>query len=149
MTELTGRPAAALECAKALIARREHSVFELRRKLRDRGHAGEADAVIDALTAAGLVDDERYARVWVIARIGRKAEGRRRLVAGLITRGVPGALAETVVADELPDAAERALLRRSAEALEARGCDRRAVARRLLARGFPEGAVRRVTAVDP
>lgn len=150
MAELTGSAAAALRTAKALIARRDHSVAELRRKLHGRGHdTGDADAAIDALTAAGLLDDERYARAWVTARTGRKAEGRRRLVAELVTRGVPGPLAETVVTEELPDAAERALLRSSAEALRAAGHDRLAVARRLLARGFPEGAVRRVTAVDP
>ena len=147
--ELTGRAAAALQIAKALIARRDHSVFDLRRKLHDRGHQDDADAVIDALTAAGLLDDERYARAWVTARTGRKAEGRRRLVAELVTRGVPEPLAETVVADELPDAAEQALLRSSAEALRAAGHDRFAVARRLLARGFPEGAVRRVTEAAP
>ena len=147
--ELTGRAAAALQTAKALIARRDHSVFDLRRKLHDRGYHGVADAVIDALTAAGLLDDERYARAWVTARTGRKAEGRRRLVAELVTRGVPDTLAETVVADELPDVAEQALLRSSAEALRAAGHDRFAVARRLLARGFPEGAVRRVTEIDP
>ena len=148
MTALTGHAAAALECAKELIARREHSVFELRRKLQQRGHAPVADAVIESLTRAGLLDDERFARAWLTARIGRKAEGRRRLVAELIRRGVSDSVAEAVVEDELPVAVEQELLRSSASALRATGHGRDAIARRLLARGFPAAAVRRAVAMD-
>ncbi len=148
MEALTGQAAAALEYAKGLIARREHSVFELRRKLRQRGHAAVAGAVIDSLTRAGLLDDERFARVWVAARIGRKAEGRRRLRAELIKRGVGDSVAETVVDEELPVAVERELLRSSAAALRAGGHSRDAIARRLLVRGFPAEAVRRTVSMD-
>ncbi len=148
MGALTGQAAAALEYAKELIARREHSVFELRRKLHQRGHASVAGAVIDSLTRAGLLDDERFARVWVAARTGRKAEGRRRLVAELIKRGVRDSVAEAVVDEELPVAVERELLRSSAAALRAGGYSRDAIARRLLTRGFPAAAVRRTVAMD-
>lgn len=148
MTALTGHAATALECAKELIARREHSVFELRRKLQQRGHAPVADAVIESLTRAGLLGDERFARAWLTARTGRRAEGRRRLVAELIRRGVSDSVAEAVVEDELPVAVEQELLRFSASALRAAGHGRDAIARRLLARGFPAAAVRRAVAMD-
>ena len=104
--------------------------------------------VIDSLTRAGLLDDERFARAWLAARIGRKAEGRRRLVAELIRRGVSDSVAEAVVEDELPVAVEQELLRSSASALRAAGHGRDAIARRLLARGFPAAAVRRAVAMD-
>ena len=148
MTALTGHAATALECAKELIARREHSVFELRRKLQQKGHAPVTDAVIESLTRAGLLDDERFARAWLTARTGRKAEGRRRLVAELIRRGVSDSVAEAVVEDELPVAVEQELLRSSASALRAAGHGRDAIARRLLARGFPAAAVRRAVAMN-
>jgi regulatory protein len=148
VADLTGPAIAALEFAKELIARREHSVFELRRKLHQRGYAAAAEAVIDSLTRAGLLDDERYARAWVAVRTGRKTEGRRRLVAELIKRGVRDTVAEAVVAEELPVAKEQELLRSSAAALRAGGHSRNAIARRLLARGFPPAAVRRITAMD-
>ena len=148
MADLTGRSVQALEFAKGLIARRDHSVFELRRKLHRKGHADVADAVIESLTGTGLLDDQRYARAWVGARTGRKAEGRRRLVAELVKRGVAGSVAEAVVDEELPVAEEQELLRSSAEALLASGHSRDAIARRLLAKGFPPAAVRRMTATD-
>ena len=144
MAELTARQLAALEFAKGLIARREHSVFELRRKLQRKGLTDEADAVIDSLAGSGLLDDERFAHAWVAVRIGRKGSGRRRLVAELIRRGVSRSVAEPVVDAELPEAEELALLRRGAAALKASGYQAAAIRRRLLAQGFPPAAVRRI-----
>ncbi len=52
----------AQEQALAMLARREHAVAELKRKLLDKGHPfAEVARVVDALAAKGLVDDARYA----------------------------------------------------------------------------------------
>lgn len=145
LADLTKRGLAALEFAKRLIARREHSAFELRHKLLRKGLAGEEDAVIASLSFSGLLDDERFSHAWVAARIARKGEGRRRLVAELIERGVACAVAEKVVDAELPREKERGLLEARAVMLEAHGYEPAAIQRRLLARGFPPAAVRRIT----
>lgn len=122
-------------------------MLELRRKLQHRGLAGEADTVINSLVGSGLLDDERFARAWVTVRIGRKGEGRRRLVSELIRRGVSRSIAEPVVDAELPEADEQELLRRGAVALKASGYPAAAILRRLLAQGFPPAGVRRI--VEP
>lgn len=50
------------EQALAMLARREHSVTELRRKLLEKGNLfPDVGVVVDALVAQGLVDDARYA----------------------------------------------------------------------------------------
>ncbi len=143
MVELTERGLSALEFAKSLIARREHSVFELRRKLLRKGLAGEADAVIASLSRSGLLDDQRFAHAWVSARISRKGEGRRRLVAELIKRGVSRSIAEIVVSDQLTQEQEHALLEERAAALIACGCKPATIRRRLLTQGFSPSEVNR------
>jgi regulatory protein len=59
----------ALQRALALLTRREHSRQELARKLCQRGvDAGEAQASIDKLAAAGWQDDGRFAEFLVRSR---------------------------------------------------------------------------------
>lgn len=143
MGDLTERGLVALDFSKGLIARREHSVFELRRKLFLKGLAGEADAVVACLSRSGLLDDERFAHAWVSARIFRKGEGRRRLVAELIKRGVSHSIAEMVVNEQLTQEQEYTLLKEHAAALVACGCRPEVMRRRLLTRGFSPSQVNR------
>ena len=144
---LTPHFLSALECAKGFIERREHSMFEMRRKLHCRGYEDVVDDVLSSLTAAGLIDDERYARSWVTARIGRKAEGRHRLVSELIKRGVAGSMASVIVAEELPAETEQAVLHASMKTLSEQGYSWPIIVRRLLAKGFSSPAVHRSVAV--
>jgi regulatory protein len=73
-----------------LLARREHSLAELRTKLLAREFdADEVDEVIIRLSAEGLVSDERFAEAFVSSRV-RKGQGPNRIRLELERRGVPG-----------------------------------------------------------
>ncbi len=72
-----------------LLGRREHTAFELARKLRERGFSQIAAALaLGDLQEAGYLDDRRYAEAWVRSRLKRRPEGYPRLAAGLARRGV-------------------------------------------------------------
>ena len=78
------------------LARREHSVVELRRKLDAKAADGAEDCVsqvIDALLLDGSLSDERFATEYVRSRIN-KGYGPIRIRMDLLERGVPDHLAE-------------------------------------------------------
>ena len=72
-----------------LLARREHSMEELRVKLRARGFEdGEAvERELGRLCAEGLLSDARFAEAFVHAH-RRRGEGPLRIAAGLRERAV-------------------------------------------------------------
>ena len=138
--------------ALALLARAEHSRYQLHGKLLARGREeGAVTEVLNELQRDGLLDDERFARSWVRHRLRRHPEGRSALVAGLRQRGVGAGTADSVVdavlADEgisLEDEA-RELARKL---LRAPNASPRTVTVRLLRRGFASSLVRRVMAEE-
>jgi regulatory protein len=76
-----------------LLARREHSLAELRDKLAARGFAPvDIDDAVAALGREGLADDTRFVEAFVAARI-RRGQGPLRIRAELAERGIA---AETV-----------------------------------------------------
>lgn len=82
--------------ALRLLERRPHATGELRRKLLQRGfEAATVRMVLERLTAAGLLDDERFAGNFVRYRLSAGPKGPRRLAAELGARGVDRKLAET------------------------------------------------------
>ncbi len=75
-----------------LLARREHSVAELRAKLVVREFdPDDIDAAIERLVADGLVSDDRFAAAFVAYRI-RRGQGPIRIRGELQQRGVAGEL---------------------------------------------------------
>ena len=79
---------AARNQALRLLANREHSRAELEHKLRARGYEAVVMAgVLDALTEAGLLSDERMAEAYVAGRL-RKGFGPLRLRRELLERGL-------------------------------------------------------------
>ncbi len=77
------------EAALALLSRRDHSRRELARKLRRKGHSREQiEAVLARLEEAGLVSDERYARLFVADKLAVGPLGRRSIVQGLRLKGI-------------------------------------------------------------
>ena len=142
-----GQAAAAVELAAVrLLAVREHSRHELRRKLSDRGHdSGLTDEVLDALVRRRLLSDERFAAQYLAQRM-RKGFGPLRIRAELAARGVAeqliAATLETACCDwedRLAEAASRRFGERPAR-------DPRELARRgrfLEQRGFPISLIRR------
>jgi len=83
-----------------LLARREYSQVELRRKLAERDlPEGLVDEVLEALAAEGLQSDARYVEAFVHSRIER-GQGPVRIRQELRARGAPDDLAVAALADE-------------------------------------------------
>jgi len=96
-------PAELREAALRLLARREHSRFELTRKLTRRGWAAsDIDAVIDELAAENLQSDERFAEGYVRQRAA-KAYGPVRIRGELSERGIDASQAARALEAESPD----------------------------------------------
>ena len=102
------RAVEAREKAVELLARRAHSVQELRLKLlRRRYTASEADEALAWLRQRGYLDDGSFARQWTEQRMERHPEGRLALVAGLRRKGVSREVAEAVTGDLCTPETER------------------------------------------
>lgn len=62
-------PVKAQDIALNLLARRDHSLWELRHKLIQRGvESPVVDAVLEQLTSAGLINEARYAELYAASR---------------------------------------------------------------------------------
>jgi regulatory protein len=97
--------------ALRLVSRAEQTSQGLRRKLEKAGHSSScARAVLARLEELGIVDDSRYARLWLQSRLAYKAESPRRLLAAVRSRGISRWHAEEVLREALTPSAERALL---------------------------------------
>jgi regulatory protein len=137
--------------ALKLLAAREHSVQELRRKLLARGFAeAPIDRVLGDLAQQALLSDARFAQVYSEQRV-RKGFGPLRLRAELRERGVDEALIETSV--DLDDALWMAELRAAHDKKYGPGLpgERAEVARRarfLQYRGFTAAQVARLLKID-
>lgn len=113
----------AIEAVKSraldLLARREHGVKELETKLAQRlDHDAETiRRAIGELAGKDLVSDERFAEAYARDAVRLKPKAERRIVAELVERRVPAAIASRAVsrvfADEEVDDAD--LARRLAE----------------------------------
>lgn len=129
-----------------LLARREHGVKELETKLARRLDHDEAvvRAAIEELAGKDLVSDERFAESYARDAVRLKPRAERRIVAELVEKRVPAAIASRAVArvfaDEEVD--DPRLARRLAERYLPRveGLDPEAAWRRLgrhlVGRGF-------------
>jgi regulatory protein len=126
--------------AYRLLGHRQRSTAELRRRLLDKGHTGEAVAgALERLTADGLLDDEAFARAFVHDKRAAGGWGRARLERELGRLGVPAAVVAAALGDEgEPVELERALVvlrRRPRPSPPYEGDKRRALAA-LQRRGF-------------
>jgi regulatory protein len=106
--------AACLRAEKAalgLVARAEQTAFGLSRKLERKGHpAACVRAVIARLGELEIVDDRRFAGLWVQSRLNRRGDTPRKLLAGLCGRGIDRDTAEQALKAGLHSEAEKALL---------------------------------------
>lgn len=77
------------------------AVQELKRRLRQRGHkASVAAEAVGRLQAAGLLDDEEFAKSFTRTRLAR-GHGPPRILTDLLSRGVERGLAERSIAHVL------------------------------------------------
>ena len=77
--------------AMNLLAMREHSAHELRRKLAPRFEGADVAAVIAVLTAENLQSDERYTEAFIIMR-KRQGKGPIRIALELKEKGIGEAI---------------------------------------------------------
>jgi regulatory protein len=142
--------AAALEICLRLLTAAPRTRAQLDQALRRRGMAqSAAEAALDRLAGAGLIDDAAFARAWVDTRHRGRGLARRALTAELRQRGVDEGDVRAAIADLGPEQ-EAASARRLVEAKLAatRGRPLATRMRRLtglLARkGYPQGMAYRV-----
>jgi len=134
--------------ALRLIARAEQCISGLRRKLEKRGHKPTCvSAVIDRLCALSLLDDSRFARLWLESRL-RLTRTPRRLFAALNAKGIDREDAQAALKDVLDDETEYALLSRFVKkqmrkSRNQNDDDRRALKFLLKAEGFSFAALER------
>lgn len=140
----------AYRAALICLGRRPFSRRDLARRLVMRGHPPEAaDRAVARAEAAGLVNDETYARHYIQTRSAR-GRGPLRLRRELAVLGVPAAIADRVLAEETGEESDSrvvaALARKRAGQLE--GVERHDRIRRVTAflarRGYVGPEVRRV-----
>lgn len=96
------RPAAADIYLRALnlLARRDHTVTELKRKLADRGFSADAICeVLEKLAGEGYLDDRRFAQRWTESAIRSGRGYGLRILQELQRRGVSREIASGTVAD--------------------------------------------------
>jgi regulatory protein len=126
--------------AVRLLARREHTRDELRRKLTRRGHPETCvDSVVAALGEASYVSDVRFAEGFVRARVER-GHGPLRIRAELRERGIADALADEVLTETAAYwlmRAQRARRKRFGAAVPIERGEWNRQARFLAQRGFP------------
>jgi regulatory protein len=100
------------KAALRLIARAEQTSFGLTRKLVKRGYeAACVSAVLSRLIELELVDDGRFARLWLESRL-RLARSPRRLLSALAGRGISHEAAEDALKTVFDEETELALLSR-------------------------------------
>lgn len=91
-----------------LLSQRPYTARDLRRKLVQKEvPADEADAVIERLSEAGLIDDAKYALAYARSKMLGSGSSRRRIKQELARKGVKGDVAaeavEQVIVDEEVD----------------------------------------------
>ncbi|MHB1569065.1 MAG: regulatory protein RecX [Solirubrobacteraceae bacterium] len=98
-SDLDAQVQRALALACAQLNRRERTVAEVRLQLERRGIPERAvDQAIQALTDQRMLDDARFASMFVSDKRELEQWGRERIMRGLVTRGVDRALAEAALA---------------------------------------------------
>jgi len=137
---------AARTAAIGLLARREHTCDEIRRKLQRRGYADSViGPVVTTLAEAGYISDLRFADGFVRVRVER-GRGPLRIRAELRERGVADAVIDELLTETAAFWIERARTARSKRFGDAAPADREAwnrQARFLAQRGFPADLIYR------
>jgi SOS response regulatory protein OraA/RecX len=127
--------------ALMLLGYREHSQFELAKKLRECGYPRDiAEAVVKRFVEVQLVDDARFAASWVRSRRSARY-GTRRIKQELDRKGISEDVVLAALEEESPDGDDE--LARAQAALGARVAEDRKgrdkLVRRLVGRGFSLG----------
>lgn len=139
------------EVAVGLLARREHSRTELRRKLKKKGFDEDnINRVIEKLLANNLLSDERFTETYINMR-RHKGYGPLRIEQELRERGVDAELAEQFLDrnnQEWRTVMRQQYSKKYGDEPAMEYADRARQAKYLQSRGFPLDWVFRMTSLD-
>jgi len=97
----------AMNAAVRILTHRDHSKYELKRKLQQRGFASEVvDAVIQECERFNYIDDKRTARVY-ISQLKRKRFGKRHIRMSLKKKRLYSAAIEDILLENYAKIEER------------------------------------------
>jgi len=95
-----------MNTAVRILANRDHSKYELKQKLRQRGFTGkDIDAVIAECERFNYINDRRTAQVY-ISQLKRKCFGKRYIRQALKKKRLSGAAIEKIFSENYPGADE-------------------------------------------
>ena len=102
-----------MNTAVRLLARRDHTGFELQQKLRQRGYGrGVIDAVLTECERLDYINDERTARVY-IGQLARRGFGFRRIAMELRKKGLSEDRFERILNQSRSEIDEREIAKRT------------------------------------
>ena len=128
---------AAEKAAVAYLERAEHSRSLLIIKLKKKGHGDGAIAgALDYLEDRGYLSDLRYAQAWLRNRSINHAEGRSRLLCGLLAKGIDRRLANQALDEYFEGVDQQQLLDRAIEKCRRLGKSVEATEKYLVRKGF-------------
>jgi len=134
---LAARSFLAERVAMDYLSRAEHSRYQLALKLRKKGYSSaEIDPALDYLEAKNILDDSRFAEAWLHSRSLHQAEGRRKMFAGLVSRGINGKIADKSLDDYFCDTDEMTLCAKAIVKLIRTGKSGNKLEAALIRRGF-------------
>ncbi len=134
---LASRAWLAERTAMGYLSRSEYCRRQLEERLSRKGFSrDEAAMALDVLESAQKLSDERYASAWLRSRVIHQSEGKRKLLAGLLSRGVRSCDAERALEGFFVDADERALCERAAAKLRRLGKTEEKIRTSLIRKGF-------------
>lgn len=143
--ELIREEDAYLQCwdkALDLLSRREHASAELRLKLQQRRFPSHhIDKALNRLLVLGFLDDHRFAERWIEVRIRRKAEGRSKLKAALLGKGVGREIAEEVLNETFSKEQEQKALERALEKIARSEGDTKKIVAKMMRKGFSKALI--------
>ncbi len=138
------------DAAIKILARRAHSVSEMKKALARRCEEEKlVKSVVDRLKRENLIDDARYAKQFTRHRTQSRKQGPFRIARDLRTRGVPDRHIEAALKDAAEETDPAAIVRQRIERklrLTRGEIDDKKLAsiyRSLLAAGFPSDLIRR------
>jgi regulatory protein len=96
----------AMNTAVRILTHRDHSKYELRQKLRQRGFTSKViDTVVVECERFGYIDDKRTARIYIL-QLKRKCFGKRYIQQALKRKRLSGAAIEKILSENYPGADE-------------------------------------------
>ncbi len=128
-----------------LLARRDHSEQELKRKLLSRFHESErlVGRFLEEMKDRGFQSDDRFARLFVESRLGKRKHGPFLILAELRERGISKDLAQSVLEELADPEFWLARVQQNLEELMQTGkfVNRAKLGQKLFQRGFPRDLI--------